>query len=94
MDTAPTTTFSRLLLSDEHRQRLRDDRLWVRERQWARLFNQKMMHCPYLKCKGLSRKMLTTIKEHLIINGRHPNFRIWRVPGNKDSSYEEWKEEF
>jgi hypothetical protein len=38
--------------------------------------------------------MLTTIKEHLIINGRHPNFRIWRVPGNKDSSYEEWKEEF
>jgi hypothetical protein len=39
MDIAPTTTSSRLPLSDERRQRLRDDRLWVRERQQARLFN-------------------------------------------------------
>jgi hypothetical protein len=53
-----------------------------------------MIHCPCLKSKGRSRKLLTTIREHLIINARHPNFRIWRGPGNRDSSYEEWEEEF
>jgi hypothetical protein len=38
--------------------------------------------------------MLTTIKEHLIINSCHLNFRVLRGPGNMDSLDEEWKEEF
>jgi hypothetical protein len=50
-----------------------------------------MMHYPYLKCKGCNRKLLTTVREHLIINDCHPDFRIWRELGNRDSTDEVWE---
>ena len=34
------------------------------------------------------------MKEHLIKYGREPTFRLWRGPGDRDSSDEEWDEEF
>jgi hypothetical protein len=33
-------------------------------------------------------------KEHLIRNGRDPNFRVWKGLGPRDSSDEEWEEHF
>jgi hypothetical protein len=81
-------------LSDVRRQQLRDDRLWVRERERARLFNLKRIHCPCSKCRGRRKLLLATIRDHLIRNGRHPEFRVWRGPGEQDSSDDEWEEEF
>jgi hypothetical protein len=37
---------------------------------------------------------LAKVREHLIDNGRHADFRIWRGPGDRDSSDEEWEEQF
>ena len=34
------------------------------------------------------------MKDHLIRNGREPNFRVWRGPGERDDSDEEWEQEF
>jgi hypothetical protein len=34
------------------------------------------------------------VKEHLIHNGEDPRYRVWRGSGNKNSSNEEWEEEF
>jgi hypothetical protein len=34
------------------------------------------------------------VREYLIKYGRHADFRIWRELGNRDSSDEEWEEEF
>ena len=34
------------------------------------------------------------VREHLICNGRHSEFRIWRGPGDRDSSDEEWEADF
>jgi hypothetical protein len=36
-------------------------------------------------------KALTIVREHLILNGRDPNFRVWKGPGARDSSDEEWE---
>jgi hypothetical protein len=36
---------------------------------------------------------LEKVKEHLIQYGREPSFRLWRGPGDRDSSDEEWEEE-
>ena len=33
-------------------------------------------------------------KNHLIRNGREPTFRVWRGPGKRDDSDEEWEQEF
>jgi hypothetical protein len=79
-------------LTDPHRQRLKDDRLWIRELQRARLFNLKQLHCPCSQCKGRRRFKLATVREHLIRNGRDSEFRIWRGPGNLDSSDDEWEQ--
>jgi hypothetical protein len=38
--------------------------------------------------------LLVTVKDHLIRNGRHLDFRVWRGPGEWDSSDEEWEEDF
>jgi hypothetical protein len=84
----------RFLLSDKRRQRLRDDCLWTRELQRVRFFNQKSLHCPCSRCKGRRRWLLATIKDHLIRNGRHLDFRVWRGLGDQDSSDEEWEEDF
>jgi hypothetical protein len=78
-------------LSDVRRQNLRDDRLWVREVQRLTFFNLRKMHCPCSKCQGRRKLLVRTVREHLILNGRDPNFRVWRGPGARDSSDEEWE---
>jgi hypothetical protein len=80
-------------ITDERRQRLCDDRLWVRELQRARLFNLKRIHCPCSKYKG-RRKLIRTVREHLIRNARDSAFRVWRGPGKRDASDEEWEDDF
>jgi hypothetical protein len=77
---------------DDRRQRLRDDRLWSREVQRARLLNLKQIHFPCSVCKGRRKYLLATIRKHLIRNRRHSDFRVWRGPGNRDSSDDEWDE--
>jgi hypothetical protein len=37
---------------------------------------------------------LATVREHLIQNSRDPEFRVWRGPSNRDSSDEEWEQDF
>jgi hypothetical protein len=38
--------------------------------------------------------LLATIREHLIRNRRHPDFRVWRDPGSRNSLDDEWDEHF
>ena len=83
----------RLPVSDKRRQQLRDDRLWKREQQRAIFYNLKRIRCPCSKCKGRVQCSLEKVQEHLIQYGREPNFRLWRGPGERDSSDEEWEEE-
>lgn len=85
---------ARLPLSDSDRQRLRDERLWLRELQRAREYNVKKLHCPCTKCKGRKRLLLKNVQAHLVRHGRHPDCRIWRGPGARDSFDEEWEQEF
>jgi hypothetical protein len=42
-----------------------------------------------LLCKVKS-VLLATVHGHLILNGRHPLFRVWKGPGPLDDSDEEW----
>jgi hypothetical protein len=37
---------------------------------------------------------LQTVRDHLVQNGRDSEFRVWKGPGERHSSDEEWKEEF
>jgi len=37
---------------------------------------------------------VSTIKNHLICNGQHNTFRVWRGLGERDSSNDEWEEDF
>jgi hypothetical protein len=83
-----------LPLIDERRQRLRDDRLWSREVRRARLLNLKQIHCPCSVCKGRRRYLVATVREHLLRNNRHADFRVWRGPGSRDSSDDEWEQSF
>ena len=83
----------RLPLSDRRRQLLRDDNLWRREQERARLYGLRRIHCPCAKCRGRTQWSIAKVKDHLIRNGREPNFRVWRGPGERDGSDEEWEEE-
>jgi hypothetical protein len=78
-------------LSNVRRQNLRDDRLWVREVQRLTSLNLRKMHCPCSKCQGRRKLLVRIVREHLILNGWDPNFRVWRGPGARDSSDEEWE---
>jgi hypothetical protein len=49
------------------------------------------MQCPYTECHRRRKLLLKTVREHLILNERDPNFRVWRGPGARDSSDEEWE---
>ena len=84
----------RLPISDKRRQQLRDDRLWKREQQRAVFYNLRRIHCPCAKCKGRVQCSLAKVRIHLIQHGREPTYRIWRGPGDRDSSDEEWELEF
>jgi hypothetical protein len=37
---------------------------------------------------------VATIREHLIRNNRHADFQVWRGPGSRDSSDDEWEQNF
>jgi hypothetical protein len=87
-------TLARLPVTDARRQRIWDDRLWKREFQRARLLNVQHLHCPCIVCRGQRRLLVKMVREHLIRNGRDSKMRVWRGPGNQDSSDEEWEEEF
>ena len=84
----------RLPISDKRRQQQRDDRLWKRKQERATLYNLKRIHCPCSKCKGRVQCSLAKVKDHLIQYGREPTYRLWRGPGERDSSDEEWEQEF
>jgi hypothetical protein len=83
----------RFPISDKRRQQLRDDRLWKREQERAALYNLKRIHCPCSKCKGRVQCSLAKVKDHLIQFGREPSYRLWRGPGERNSSDEEWEQE-
>jgi hypothetical protein len=34
------------------------------------------------------------VRNHLIRNARDPGFRVWRGPGERDASDEEWEDDF
>jgi hypothetical protein len=38
--------------------------------------------------------MIKIPKAHILQHGRHPLFRVWRGPGDRDSSDKEWEEQF
>jgi hypothetical protein len=84
----------RLALTDLHRQRLREDRLWCREVKRARLLNLRQIHCPCTHCKGQRRYKIETIRDHLIKKGQDATFQVWRGPGSRDSSDAEWEENY
>ena len=84
----------RLPVSDKRRQAWRDDRLWKREQQRAEFYKLKRVRCPCSKCKGRVQRSLEKVQDHLIQYDREPTFRLWRGPGDRDSSDEEWEEEF
>ena len=76
--------------TDTERQRLRDDRLWSRELQWATQLQLIRMKCVCTKCKGRQKLLIRNVRNHLIRNGRHPHSRVWTGAGAEDSSDEEW----
>ncbi len=51
------------------RQKHRDDRLWVREKGRALLYNLDKMHCPYTKYKRGTMWTLQNVKIHQLQNG-------------------------
>ena len=83
-----------LPLHDRRHQQHRDDRLWRREQEKANLYKLKRLHCPCCRCKGRVQCSLAKVKDHLINNGREPAFEVWRGPGVREASDDEWKEEF
>jgi hypothetical protein len=54
----------------------------------------KQIHCPCSVCKGRRRYLLATVREHLIRNGRDDNFRVWRGPESRDTSDDDWEDNF
>ena len=77
-------------LADPRRQKARDDKLWKREFTWATQHGVDKMRCPCAKCEGRGRLvLLRTVRDHLVLNGRHPLFRVWKGPGQTDHSDEE-----
>jgi hypothetical protein len=84
----------RLPLDTPRRQQLRDDRLWSRELHRARLLNFKHLHCPCTKCRDRVQVLIKTVRLYLLRHGRHLLFRVWRGLRDRDSSDEDWEEEF
>jgi hypothetical protein len=54
----------------------------------------KHIHYPCFKCKGRRRWLLATVRDPLINNRRDPDFRMWRGLKERDSSDDEWEEDF
>ena len=83
-----------LPVHDRRRQQHRDDRLWRREKERASMYKLKRIHCPCCRCKGRVQCSLPKVKDHLIHFGREPAFRVWRGPGARDASDDEWEQKF
>jgi hypothetical protein len=60
----------------------------------SNFFQPKEHALPCCECQGHRRILLYIVREHLIMNGQDPNFRVWRGPSMRDSSNEEWEEHF
>jgi hypothetical protein len=65
--------------------------MWAREVEWAQHHGMTKMRCPCNRCVGKVKSvLLATYRGHLILNGRHPLFRVWKGPSPLDDSDEEW----
>jgi hypothetical protein len=64
-------------LDDPRNQKAKDDKLWKQELSWARHHGLDKMRCPCAKCEGNGKLvLLETIENHLVLNERHPLFRV------------------
>jgi hypothetical protein len=78
-------------LNDPFRFIARDDKLWAKELSWAQQHGMIKMRCPCNKCEGKGRPILVdTIRRHLILNGRHSLYKIWKGPREINDSDQEW----
>lgn len=81
----------RLHIEDPIRLAMRDEKLWRREVAMYAAHRIKLMHCPCKICKGNKKQMaMGKVQDHLMANGRHHSFRIWKGPGPRDDSDNEW----
>ncbi len=68
-------------LDDPLKLTTKDDKLWARELSWAQQHGMTKMWCPCNKCVRKGRPvLLDTIRGHLIMNGRHSLYRVWKGP--------------
>ena len=81
----------KLHLDDPLRQRRRDDRLFRRESMRYRMYRLKNMPCPCTDCNGMRLLKLYKVRNHLMRSRRSPQFRVWKGPGEYDSSDAEWE---
>jgi hypothetical protein len=80
-------------IDDPKRQKTRDDKLWKREFTWATQHGVDKIRCPCPKCEGRGRLvLLRTVKNHLVLNKKHPQFKVWKGLGPTDHSNEKWVE--
>jgi hypothetical protein len=78
---------------DPRRQQARDDKFWKLEFTWATQHGVDKMWCPCAKCEGRGKLVLLgTVRNHLVLNKRHPLFRVWKGLGSTDHFDEEWVE--
>lgn len=82
-------------LQDGRRIKARDDKLWIREKRRAELYNFTKIQYPCSVHKGTgSAFKLDEIERHLLRHGRSSECRTWRGPDDPDSSDDEWEQDF
>jgi hypothetical protein len=87
----PSGQCSSRRLDDLLRLTTRDDKMWAREVEWAQHHGMTKMRCPCNRCVGKVKSvLLATIRGHLILNGRHPLFRVCKGPSPLDDFDEKW----
>jgi hypothetical protein len=80
-------------LDDPKRKKTRDDNLWKWEFTWATQHGVDKMKCQCAKCEPRGKLVLLGIvRNHLILNGRHPLFRMWKGPSPTYHFDEKWVE--
>ena len=55
------------------------------------MYRLRKMPCPCMDCNGKVSLKLKEVRTHLLRNRRHPRYRVWRGPGEYDSSDAEWE---
>ena len=82
----------KLPITDSGRIRKRDNKLWLRDKRRAELYDFNRIPCPCALHRGKGRTFLIAeVERHLLRHGRSPECRIWRGPSTPDSSDEEWE---